>query len=114
LLRRLELAIDAAVPLFEPGGIPRQIQMNEVRAIGLEVDVLPSGIGAYEDTQRLGVRVCVESPFDLFPSSRSRRSREHPNALLGAMRTGQNLAQSPFEPAPGVLVFREDDKVPAF
>jgi hypothetical protein len=38
LLRPLELAIDAAVPLFQPGGIPWQIEMYEVRAIILEVE----------------------------------------------------------------------------
>ena len=30
LLRRLELPIDSAIALFQPGGIPRQIEMNEV------------------------------------------------------------------------------------
>ena len=38
LLRRLELAIDAAVPLFQPRGIPWLIEMYEVRAMGLEVE----------------------------------------------------------------------------
>jgi hypothetical protein len=38
LLRGLELAIDAAIPLFQPGGIPWQIEMYEVRAIGLLVE----------------------------------------------------------------------------
>jgi hypothetical protein len=38
LLRRLELAIDAAVPLFQPRGFPWQIEMYDVQAIGLEVE----------------------------------------------------------------------------
>ena len=113
LLRRLELAIDPAVALFQPGGIPRQIEMNEVGAIGLKVDALAGGIGADQDTQRLDVRVRVEGPFDLFPSIRSRRSREHPDAVVGAIRLGKSLAQPPFQPAPGILVFREDDEAPA-
>ena len=86
LLRRLELAIDAAVALFQPGGIPRQIEMNEVGAIGLKIDALPRGIGADEDTQRLNVRVRVEGSFDLLSSIRSRRAREHADAIVGAVR----------------------------
>ena len=113
LLRRLELAIDAAVALLQPGGVPRQIEMNEVGAIGLKVDALPGGIGADEDAQRLDVRIGVEGPFDLFSSIRSRRASEHANAIVGAIRVRHRLAQPPFQPTPRVLVFREDDETPA-
>jgi hypothetical protein len=34
----MELAIDAAVPLFQPEGILWLIEMYEVRAMGLEVE----------------------------------------------------------------------------
>jgi hypothetical protein len=34
----LELAIDAAVPLFQPRGFPWQIEIYDVQAIGLDVE----------------------------------------------------------------------------
>ena len=46
LFRRLKLTIDAAVALLQPGGVPRQIEMNQVGAIALEVDALAGSIGA--------------------------------------------------------------------
>ena len=51
LLRRLKLAIDAAVALLQPGGVPRQIEMNEVGAVALEVDAFAGRVGADEDAQ---------------------------------------------------------------
>ena len=62
----LELPIDATVTLFQPGGVPRQVQMNKVGAIGLEVDAFSGGIGADQDTQRLRVRIGVKGAFYLF------------------------------------------------
>src|ERR1700693_5522445 len=41
LLRRLELAINAPIALLQTGGVPRQVKMYEVGAIGLEVNSLP-------------------------------------------------------------------------
>ena len=35
LLRRLELPVDAAVALLEPGRVPGQVEMDEVVAAGL-------------------------------------------------------------------------------
>ena len=46
LLRRLELAVDTAVALFEPRRIPGQIEMDEVVAAHLQVDALARRVGA--------------------------------------------------------------------
>src|ERR1700752_4743791 len=87
--------------------------MNEVGAIGLEVDALAGGIGADQDTQRLGVRGRrMKTPFALFPSIRSRRPREKVDAVVDAIRLRKSLAQPPFQPAPCILVFREADEAP--
>ena len=45
LLGRLQLAIDAAIPLLDPPRIPGQVEMKEVRAVGLEVEPLARSIG---------------------------------------------------------------------
>ncbi len=56
LFRRLKLTIDAAVALLQPGGVPRQIEMNKVGAVALEVDALAGRVSADEDAQRLNIR----------------------------------------------------------
>ena len=53
LRRRLQLAVDAAVALFEPRRIPGQIDVDEVVAAHLEVDAFARGVGADQDTQRI-------------------------------------------------------------
>ncbi len=53
LLGRLQLAIDAAVALLQPRRVPRQVEMDEVGAPGLQVDAFARGVGADEDAQRL-------------------------------------------------------------
>ena len=52
-VRRLQLAVDAAVALLQPRWIPRQVEMDEVVAAGLEVDAFARGVGAEQDAKRL-------------------------------------------------------------
>ena len=47
----LELAVDAAVTLLDTARIPRQVKVEEVRAVRLEVQPLAGGIGRKQDTQ---------------------------------------------------------------
>ena len=49
LRRRLELAVDAAVPLLDATGVPRQVEVEQVGAVGLEVQPFPGGIGSDQD-----------------------------------------------------------------
>src|ERR1700730_16774238 len=113
LLRGLELAVNAPIALFQPGRVPRQIEMNEVGAIGLKIDALPGRISADEDAQRLDIRVRVEGPFDLLSSIRSRRASEHTNAVISTVRVRHRLSKASFQPTARVLVLCEYDKTPA-
>ena len=49
LLGRLKLAINTPIALLKPGRIPRQIKMNKIGAIGLEVNAFSRRVCADED-----------------------------------------------------------------
>ena len=59
--------------------------MDEVGAVGLEVDAFARGVGADEDAQRLHVRIGVEGALDLLAAIRSGRAREDADAIVGAI-----------------------------
>ena len=65
LVGGLELAVDAAVALLDPPRVPRQVEVEQVRAMRLEVETLPRGVGGDQDPQRVLGRVGVEPPLDL-------------------------------------------------
>ena len=69
---RLELSVDAAVALLDATGIPGQVEVEEVRAMGLEVQALPGGVGGEQDAQRILRRIGVEPALDLLASSAAR------------------------------------------
>ena len=54
---RLELAVDPPVALLDPPGVPRQVEVEEVGAVGLEVEPLAGGVGGDQDPQRVVGRV---------------------------------------------------------
>ena len=72
LVGGLQLAVDAAVALLDSSRVPRQVEVEEVRAVGLEVQALAGGVGRDQDPQRIVGRVGVEAALDLF--ARARRS----------------------------------------
>ena len=47
--RGLQLAIDAPVALLDAAWIPRQVEMEQIRTIGLEVQALAGGIGGEQN-----------------------------------------------------------------
>jgi hypothetical protein len=53
LFRVLERAVDAVVPLLHARGVPGDVEVEEVRAVGLEVDALARGVGREEDPRRM-------------------------------------------------------------
>ena len=65
LVGRLELAVDAAVALLDAAGVPGQVEVEQVGAVGLEVQALARGVGGDQDAQRVLRRVGVEAPLDL-------------------------------------------------
>ena len=60
LRRWLQFSADAAVALFEPRRVPRQIDMDEVVTLHLKVDAFARGVGADQDAQRLVRRIGIE------------------------------------------------------
>jgi len=106
LLRRLELAVDAAVALFEPRRIPGQIDMDEVMATQLEIYSLARGIGADQDAQRVLGWVRIETALQFLPADDRRRAGEAGDPLVGP-QVVERLCQPLFQPSAGVFVFGE-------
>jgi hypothetical protein len=50
---RLELAVDATVALLHPSWVPGNVEMEEVPAMGLEIETLTRGIGGDQNPQRV-------------------------------------------------------------
>ena len=65
LVRRLQLAVDPPVALLDPPRVPRQVEVEQVGAVRLEVQALPRRVGRDQDPQRVLGRVGVEAPLDL-------------------------------------------------
>src|SRR6202043_3985997 len=108
-----ELAIDAAVALFEAGRIPGEVKVNEVSAIGLQIYSLARGIRTDQYRQRFNGRFGVKGPLNLLAAIQAGRAGEHPDSLLSAVGIGERFAKAALQPAPRILPFREDDQPPA-
>ena len=110
LLGRLELAVDAAVALLEARWIPRQVEMDEVRAIGLQIDAFARRIGADQDAQRLvagsALNAALTSSRRSWPVMPVKIAMRSSARSVSAMR----FAQPFFQPAPRVFPFGEDDQ----
>src|SRR5690348_14974269 len=65
LRRRLQLAVNPAVALFNAPRIPGQIEMEKIRAMRLEIQAFPSGVGCKEDTQRVFCRISIKATLYL-------------------------------------------------
>ena len=110
LLGGLELAVDAAVALLEPRRVPRQIEMDEIGAIGLEVDALARRVGADQDAQRLLGRIGIEGGLHLLAAILAGGAGEDGDPLVRLVGVGERFAEPLLQPAPRVLPFGEDDQ----
>ena len=54
---RLELAVDAAVALLHAARVPGHVEVEQVPAVGLEVQALAGGVGGDQDADRVLLRV---------------------------------------------------------
>src|SRR5262249_34197872 len=88
---RLHFAIDAAVALLDPTGIPRQVEMEKVRAVRLKVQALAGGIGGQQDAQRVLRRVGIELALDFLPASAAREAVDYLDAFFGAVAAFDRL-----------------------
>ena len=75
LVRRLQLAVDAPVALLDSPRVPRQVEVEQVGAVRLEVQALPRGVGRDQDPQRILRRVGVEPALDLLAQPRRSSGR---------------------------------------
>jgi hypothetical protein len=111
VLRRLKLAINAAVALFEARRVPRQIDVDEIVAAGLEVQALARRVRADEDPNGLPIERRIEGDLDPVALFEARLSGEDEDAPIqvhaAAAALEQALFQSLDEPASGVVPLRE-------
>jgi hypothetical protein len=81
-LRRLQLAVDPAVPLLDAARVPGQVEVEEVGAVCLEVEALAGGVGGEEDAQRVLRRIRVEAALDLLAALRAGQAVDELQAIL--------------------------------
>ena len=60
----LEFAVDAAVALLHTPGVPGNVEMEKVPAMGLQVEALSRGIGGDQNPQRMLFGIGIEGFFD--------------------------------------------------
>ena len=84
---RLELAIDASVALLDAARVPRQVEMEHVRAASLQVETLPGRVGSDEDSQRLYGRVSVEAALHVPPAFRAGQAVDDGDPLFCSVAT---------------------------
>src|SRR5208337_2402181 len=106
---RLELAVDAAVALFEAARIPGHVEVEQVPTMSLEVQALAGSAGGDQDTDRLLLRVGREGPLDLLPPGLRRRAVVDGDPLAGPVRRIDGGRELLLEVTLGVVVLGEDE-----
>ena len=110
LVGRLELAVDAAVALLDAAGVPGQVEMEEVRAVRLEVQALAGGVGGEQDAQRVLRGVGVEPALDLLAPRAAREAVDHLDALVGAVGALDGLLEDRLQVALRALAVLGEDQ----
>ena len=106
---RLELAVDAAVPLLDAARVPGQVEVKEVGAMGLEVQALAGCVGRDQDAQGILRRIGVEPALYRLAPAPARQAVDDLDALVctvgvldGLLQDVLQIALRPF------AVLRED------
>ena len=107
---RLELAVDAAVALLDAAGVPRQVEVEEIRAVRLEVQALAGGVGGEQDAQRVLRGVGVEPALDLLAPGAAREAVDHLDALVGAIGALDRLLEDRLQVALRALAVLGEDQ----
>ena len=84
----LELSVDAAVALFETARIPGNVEMEQVPAVGLEVQPLAGGVGGDQDPDRVLLGVRRKCPLDVLTLGRRCRAVVDGDPLAGPVGRG--------------------------
>ena len=106
---RLELPVDPPVALLHPAGVPGHVEMEEVGAVGLEVQALAGRVGGDQDAEGMLARVGVEGELDGFPLVMRRRTVEDRDPVVGAVGPVDRGRELLMEIALGVVVLGEDE-----
>jgi hypothetical protein len=64
LVARLKFAVNPAVPLFHAAGVRWDIKMEQITAVGLEVEAFAGGISRNQDAHGMLARLGIEGELD--------------------------------------------------
>ena len=108
--RGLELAVNAPVALLDAARVPRQVEVEEVGAVGLEVQPLAGGVGGEQDAERVLGGRGVEPALDLAAAGAGDEAVNRIDALFGAVGVRDGSLQDVAEVALRALpVLGEDE-----
>src|SRR5206468_7944715 len=93
--------------------VPWEIEVEQVRAVRLEVEPFPSGIRCQEDTQGFHLGVGVEAALDLLAAGPGRKAIDDLDAFLRTIRTFNGLLQDILQIALRPLTVFGEDQHPA-
>ena len=93
LWRGLELAVDAPVALLDPPRVPGQVEVEEVGAVGLEVQPFAGGVGGEQDAQGVARGIGVEAALDLLALRPDGLAVDGLDALLREVGAGDGLLE---------------------
>ena len=110
LVSGLQLAVDAAIALLDPPGIPGKVEVEEISAVGLEVQALPRGVGRDQDPQRVLRRVSVEAPLDLLACRAAEQARDRLDPLISPIAARDRLLEDLLQVALGALAALGEDQ----
>ena len=112
LRRPLQLAVDAPVALLHAARVPRDVEVEQVGAVVLEIDALATGIGRHQDAQRMTGRIGVEGGLDSLPALFADAPVEGHDPLTVAIGTGDSRLELLDEIPLRVRVLGEDEHAP--
>src|SRR5688572_16145981 len=106
----LELAINTPVALLDSPGVPGQIEVKEICAMGLEVQPLPGGISGEKDAKWVLRRIGVEPLLDFLAPSAAREPVDYFDALVRSISALDRLLENRFQvPLRAFAILGEDE-----
>ena len=110
---RLQLAVDPAVALLDAARIPREVEVEEVGAVGLEIESLAGGVGGQKNAERIAGGGSVEPSLDLLAARAGGEAVDGRDAIPGPIGGGDRRLEHRAEVAlRAFAVLREDQDAP--
>src|SRR5439155_9332087 len=108
----LQLPVDPTVTLLHAAGIPRDVKVNEVGAMVLEIHAFPCRVRGNQDAQGMLVGIRVEGDLHFLAAGLIHSAMKGDNTLLRPLGRGDGGAKLLFEVALRISVFSEDYYAP--